>query len=505
MPFNGSGVYNPPAADFPAVAGTIIYASKFNNVINDIAAALTQTLTRDGQGAATSNMNLGGFRITNVGNGTALTDAANIRQIQNGAFNWCGTAGGDENDITLSASPAIASYAAGQAFVYKSGATANTGNMTVNVNGRGAKAIMSNGQEIAAGQHPANRWFRVTYEGTAFQLEILALGGATSGIVSTIGVAASSDGPDAVPIVVGGPLLTFHMPWNLNLTEQPIITLTDPSTVGEVEFDIKANGTSIFSTLPTIDQDETTTEDAATPSVLSTVSLLRGDVMTVHCTDAGGDDATGLKAMLIGFQDGVVPSGVVGGPGVGGTGSTGGVPTGTISAFGGASPPLGWISCNGAAVSRTVYADLFTAIGTTWGIGDGVTTFNVPDLRGRAVLGSGTGSGLTARTLGASLGAETVTLTGAESGVASHNHTATAGTTGTSGELTVYRSGDGEGLWLALARGIRTEDPPVEIGPTSIAAAHTHTITVNAASAADASAGHANMQPSAVVLWMIKA
>lgn len=96
-------------------------------------------------------------------------------------------------------------------------------------------------------------------------------------------------------------------------------------------------------------------------------------------------------------------------------------PAGAMVMFGGASAPTGWLLCDGAAVSRTTYAILFAAIGTTWGVGDGSTTFNVPDLRGRAPIGSGQGSGLTNRTLGSKLGEESHALTLAENG--SHAHT----------------------------------------------------------------------------------
>lgn len=64
------------------------------------------------------------------------------------------------------------------------------------------------------------------------------------------------------------------------------------------------------------------------------------------------------------------------------------VPAGAMMPFAGASAPAGWLLCNGAAVSRTVtYADLFAAIGVAWGGGDGSTTFNVPDMRGRFARG----------------------------------------------------------------------------------------------------------------------
>lgn len=100
------------------------------------------------------------------------------------------------------------------------------------------------------------------------------------------------------------------------------------------------------------------------------------------------------------------------------------VMTGQISMYGAATPPAGWLACDGAAISRTTFADLFAAIGTVWGVGDGSTTFNLPDLRGRAPIGQGTGSGLTARSIAGSGGEETHVLSEAE--LASHNHTNTA-------------------------------------------------------------------------------
>lgn len=58
--------------------------------------------------------------------------------------------------------------------------------------------------------------------------------------------------------------------------------------------------------------------------------------------------------------------------------------------FAGSSIPTGWLECDGSAVSRATYAALFTAISTTWGVGDGSTTFNLPDFRGAAPIGAGT-------------------------------------------------------------------------------------------------------------------
>ena len=97
------------------------------------------------------------------------------------------------------------------------------------------------------------------------------------------------------------------------------------------------------------------------------------------------------------------------------------IPSGATLDFAGSVTPAGWFLCDGSAVSRTTYSALFTAIGTAYGVGDGSTTFNVPDFRGRAVIGSGTGSGLTARSRGQTGGEETHLLSTAE--MPSHTHT----------------------------------------------------------------------------------
>ena len=108
-------------------------------------------------------------------------------------------------------------------------------------------------------------------------------------------------------------------------------------------------------------------------------------------------------------------------------------PIGTLSMFGGSTAPSKWLLCNGAAVSRTTYTNLFTVISTVYGVGDGTTTFNVPDFRGRAPIGAGQGSGLTARTLGASLGEEEHTGTIDEMPIHDHSYTLPANSTRASG------------------------------------------------------------------------
>jgi microcystin-dependent protein len=107
-----------------------------------------------------------------------------------------------------------------------------------------------------------------------------------------------------------------------------------------------------------------------------------------------------------------------------------GVPSGVIMPYAGSSEPTGWLLCSGNAISRTTYSSLYSAIGTTYGSGDGVNTFNLPDLRGRVVAGrddmggtaalrvtasgSNANSGIAGTTLGANGGTQTHILTTAQ-------------------------------------------------------------------------------------------
>lgn len=118
------------------------------------------------------------------------------------------------------------------------------------------------------------------------------------------------------------------------------------------------------------------------------------------------------------------------------------VPSGVIAPFAGSAAPSGWILCFGQAVSRTTYAALFSAISTVFGAGDGSTTFNLPDLRGRAAFGADAMGGTAANRLGsgATGGITGTAALGATGGEQSHvlsvaelaNHTHAPGSGGSS-------------------------------------------------------------------------
>lgn len=93
---------------------------------------------------------------------------------------------------------------------------------------------------------------------------------------------------------------------------------------------------------------------------------------------------------------------------------------GMIFPYAGAEAPIGFLVCDGAAVSRVTYAGLYSLIGDTYGAGDGATTFNIPNLKGKVVVGVDS-SQTEFDTLAEAGGAKTHTLTEAE--LATHSHT----------------------------------------------------------------------------------
>ena len=106
------------------------------------------------------------------------------------------------------------------------------------------------------------------------------------------------------------------------------------------------------------------------------------------------------------------------------------VPTGAIMPFAMNSAPSGWLAADGTAVSRTTYAALFAAIGTTYGAGTGGTTFNLPDLRGIFVRGAGTNTNGTASGTFGQKQADSVEPHTHSASVGNHQHNIIANATG---------------------------------------------------------------------------
>jgi microcystin-dependent protein len=123
---------------------------------------------------------------------------------------------------------------------------------------------------------------------------------------------------------------------------------------------------------------------------------------------------------------------------------------GELMLFAGNFAPVGWFFCDGSLLSIAVYDVLFSLIGTTYG-GDGVTTFGLPDLRGRIPIHQGSGPGLTPRIMGQVGGSELVTVV--QTQLPAHTHTAwcmaTAGSSDSPTGLLPARDGAGTLTWGA--------------------------------------------------------
>ena len=184
-------------------------------------------------------------------------------------------------------------------------------------------------------------------------------------------------------------------------------------------------------------------------------------------------------------------------------------PFGFINLYGGNSAPAGWLLCDGSAVSRVTFSDLFAVIGTAYGVGDGVTSFNVPNFLGRTVIGTGAGSGLTSRAAGDSGGEEAHALIEGENGAhthlltdpghihavndSGHLHTSTVGDFVNDGAGTEYDNTNGD-------KGQTTAN--TQTGLTGISLVNTVTgVTIAASGSGDP---HENMQPFGVATYIIK-
>jgi hypothetical protein len=161
-----------------ASLGIGIEAGRHDTQDNDFATGINQCLNKDGSNAATGNLNLGGFKYTNAAASTARTDLAQVAQVQDGDYIWLGTTAGTATAQTASATPAITAYKAGQKFraivgsgLGSTGVTA-TGH-TININGVGAKQIVSNdglNSSPTAGSWIAGAVIELLYDGTYMRM-----------------------------------------------------------------------------------------------------------------------------------------------------------------------------------------------------------------------------------------------------------------------------------------------------------------------------------------------
>lgn len=198
-------------------------------------------------------------------------------------------------------------------------------------------------------------------------------------------------------------------------------------------------------------------------------------------------------------------------------------PVGALMPYAGATAPAGWLLCYGQAVSRTTYSDLYTAIGTTYGTGDGSTTFNLPDLRGRTIaaldnMGGSDAARLDwANTLGTASGSQTHTLQTTE--IPSHLHTVDPPATATGSMSANWshthnsfynsdpRTGAQGGDMIAYGSNSNAAWRTVNPGIGAADINHTHTVDIAQFNSGNTGSGgaHNNMQPTILLNYIIRA
>ena len=176
-----------------------------------------------------------------------------------------------------------------------------------------------------------------------------------------------------------------------------------------------------------------------------------------------------------------------------------GVNTGIVIPWGDSTAPSGFLECNGAAVSRTTYADLFAVISTTYGTGDGSTTFNVPDLTDRLVVGKSPN-----KALASTGGANTVAGSGNISGTVGNTTIGTPTLASHSHPNTMYQQPGGR-----VALSPDPDNPTVtsggggptaqRVGNTGGGGAHTHPGSLSFTGTATSV-----LQPYSTVMYIIK-
>lgn len=201
------------------------------------------------------------------------------------------------------------------------------------------------------------------------------------------------------------------------------------------------------------------------------------------------------------------------------------MPSGTVLPYAGSTAPTGFLMADGSAVDRTTYATLFGVVGTTYGAGNGTTTFNLPDMRGRVAMGAGTAvgaAGATAHALGAAGGEETHLLSTVE--MPSHDHGGSvnpettdhthAGTTNIEGSSHSHTYLQPTAV-NPVTSGTGTGGQGVSLASNSTStqsANHTHTFTTGGRSsnhthtinAQGGGGSHNNLQPFTVVNHIVK-
>lgn len=462
MPFNGAGVYNPIGVpDFPAIPDTTIRASQYNNEINDIAAALTNCVTRNGQSPATADLPMGTWRHSNVGAPVLRTHYGRVAELQDGAP-WKLTSVAGTDVITGTLPYGFAAYSVDQVVYFRAAGTNTDGGVTLNINAIGPVGIKyPDGTDLLAGEFVAGTPVSVLYNGTNFILlsrnPTLAAASVADVVAQTWLKATTAGTSTAYTLTPAKPItaytagqsfwVTFHTASGAAPTLAISGVAAPPNLVKQI-----ADGTY--------------------------ANIAANDLPTNHRSRV-----TLLSASQALVED-MPPAAIV--------------PTGTIHFFAFNTLYTGYLKCNGAAYSRTTYAALYAALNKTATVTitiatPGVVTWNSHGLSANdpvkftttGALPTGLTAGTTYYVVGASITANTfqvsataggpaIATSGAQSGV----HTGINSPWGDGDGSTTFNVPDLRGEFLRGWDDGRTVDSNRAFGSaqSDLFKSHTHTI-----------------------------
>ena len=421
MSFNGSGTFVINSAGQPVVANTVISATTFNALTADLANGLSTCITKDGQTTPTANIPMGGFKITNLANGTAASDAATVAQIQSNGAALVTVTGVDT--LLGSLSPALTTYVTGAVYYFIAPAT-NTGAVTLNIDTLGAKNVTRDGTTaLVAGDIVSGEMVAVVYDGTRFQL-ISPVNSFTNLNVSgtlTVAGATTLNGNLQVGNAAADTVNFQASGWTLTNNVSVTGTWADIGTITTADI----NGGTIDGT--------TIGGGTAAAGTFTTATATTGNITTVNATTV---DSTNLEVTNLKAKDGTAAGSIADSTGVVTLNSlnatTVNIDGGTIDAtiIGGASPAAGTFSnltaTNLSAASANIgVAVIGTFAATTLELtnlevtnikaDDGTQAMTVQNVTGKVTMG-------TASIASANLGVATIgTLNLAEISIASAN------------------------------------------------------------------------------------
>jgi microcystin-dependent protein len=344
------------------------------------------------------------------------------------------------NAYTVALDPVVVAYTAKTAFAFKASA-ANTGATTLNAGG-GAKALVrEDGTVMVAGDIASGAVVTVVFDTATDSFRVTEL------VASQMASAIQNQSYTAISTAGAAPAFTG--------TVAPAITAYSAGQRFRIKFHAGATGVSTLN-LHGLGAKSLKQYDYAGGKVNAVV--VANQLVDV---EYDGADFV-LLDPLPGFS----------------------VQPGEVQFFAMNAAPTGYLKANGAAISRTAYAALFTVIGTTFGAGDGGTTFNLPDLRGEFVRGWDDSRGVdTSRTFGSWQGSQNISHThgGGTGNAGAHGHTAWTDTQGNhTHSVLVYRANDfNSGAYVTGS------DDPWDAGAwvngTSAAGNHTHGVGIGTA------------------------